>query len=191
MVNPRPSQHLAVPVLHHVYRFRFTAGSTFVLTLQKLLGTLGGIVTVAATGTVTYFHNSVRLNSIEMWSCATINNATIVKWIPNSTVFSRGKTVEDVCVDTTVPAHIVTRPPASELYADWMTADTVASDTDICTISGNTNGFIDVNVTYQPFTDSANSTASFLALGVGPALGAIVYGNLDGVTGQVQPFVIG
>jgi len=174
-----PPAHNSAVVVNHTFRFLAMGSTSGQVSLQSLLATCGTIATVANTQG-TKFVDSVKINSISIWSPPTSGSKVTLAWDSSAPIFTRPVVMSDTCLSTSVPAHIITRPPKSELYADWMCASSNSSDVNICLITVGAGAVIDVNLSFQLYTGSSNITSSTITYASGSAaLGSVFYGYLD------------
>lgn len=174
-----PPAHNAAVVVNHTFRFQSMSGTAGTISLQSLLAACGSVTTVLNTQG-TKIADTVKINSIKVWSEAVVGNKITLAWESNSSLFTRPVIHSDTCTSTSQPAHIFARPPKNELFSDWICASSVAADTNVAIITTAPGSIVDVNLSFQLYSGSSNVTSSTVTYISGAApLGSVFYGYLD------------
>jgi len=156
------------------HKFRFLATSLFsgVLTSSQILGTAGGVCTVANTS-LALKNYSMKVDQIEIWTppSAQGSGATCsVEWIGSNN--SPNEEVSDTTVSVSKPAHLRSRPPARAIAGFWFVA---ATNTSVMTIVAPAGSIIDLTLSLIEF-DGETPVLRTVATGV---LSQVYYLALD------------
>jgi hypothetical protein len=178
--NTHPPQHPSAVTVNHTFRYRCTTATAANVTLQTILAALGSVGTVVTTN-LTDIADSFRINSLRIWSPATSGAKIQIAWAANGANFQRPTVITDVCTSVSEPAHIFTKPPKNELYADWLSAQSTAANITLFTLKCDVDSIVDFNVTYQLWCGSTDTTQSVYTIASGvAAVGTLYYVSLDG-----------
>jgi len=164
-------------------RFAANANSTVTVTFQNLLDTI-----LVANSTTTAFDlfQSVRVNSVELWSIAALGTqSTVILVYDGTTVGAAGdqKTHTDTSMGIE-PAHVKARPdPLTQAGMFQSSSANIAFF-----ISAPSGTVIDVSLTFrQPVLGGAVLAQNVL---VGATIGAVYYRALDGKTTALTGFPV-
>jgi len=174
-----PPPYNAAVVTNNTFRFLSTGAVGVNVSLQQLLAVCGMVTTTVNT-TATKLADSVKINSVKIWSPSSLGARVEISWLSTASIFTRPVAMSDICTSTSVPAHIFTVPPKNELFSDWLVATSTSADINIFQITCPANSIVEINLTYQEYTGLSNTLPSVFTFASGAAvLGNIYYGFLD------------
>jgi hypothetical protein len=170
-----PSQINVHPIHSRVFRFQNNAQvSNYVITRRSLLS-LQGTVNVSATNALTIIQ-AIRIRRVSIWACAANGVQSVnVEWLD-----PHGPSIQKTASGTTtIPCHLVTRPPLNSFAALWsqVTATSTYQE-QLFSVSLLEYSTIDVEVdlVYADGLVSANESISRTTTSTGLAIG---YAPLD------------
>jgi len=167
--------------LNHTYRFETDGAKDRTISVRDLL-LAAGTVCITSNSVVNSIFDSVKVNSIEMWSATSIGSIATVSCEWNSAT-SLGDTTREFSDSsiTTSPAHIFTRPPIGSAASFWQNSLT---NNDLFRLKCTAKCLVDVNLTLV----MCDGTSSDAALAVTSATLSVVYfAALDGATDDFTP----
>ncbi len=180
--NISPPQRQSNVLVNHTYRFETAGSATQSITDRDLLAAAGCVCTVN-NSTLTSIFQSVKLNSIEIWSATTPGDVTTISllWGTDASVGNTTKEVSDTSISNAFPAHIFSRPPQGSFASFWQSGTT---ENTMFTIVCSIKCIVDVNMTCI-LNDGTSSSATVTVASA--ALGAVYYAPLDGSTDDFTP----
>lgn len=193
--KPQPPQLSSNLRFSHVYRFASTNGMTATqITNATVLAALGGIVTVNAT-TATSMIDGYRIKRIRLWASPTAvgsANTLICSFTENTQADQFGANLEfsDTSLNVDQSCYLDVVPPQGSFAAMWQSATGINSAArNLFTIAslvpaGTAGGTVIVDLHVEMVMNDGAQVATF---GSGGALGALVFGRLDGTGGVFRP----
>jgi hypothetical protein len=162
----------------HRFRYLVTAGGSYAVTANSVIGALGTVCTVTNT-TVRPFASSFRIKKITVWpSCSSAASQEVrIVWSNSLTLgFVRDSEIERINPEgVSVTAPAVFKPPKLSLAEFWQTGSGSTMFTVVAITAGSV---IDFEV---DFTLSNGFLSATQAVGTG-TLGNVYYLYLDGST---------
>ncbi len=158
----------------HRYRFRATSDFDAFINSTSLLGVPG---LASATTTDLYpIARALRIRKIEVWApTGTSTTPSILELTWTGSVNGPAKSVSDVSVNVSKPAHIVTRPPKDSLCSFWVNQS--ATPYSLFSLACPSGSVVDIVLQW---TQKDDSTPGTVVVVTGATAGLVYYGYLDG-----------
>jgi hypothetical protein len=166
---------------HHKFRFKSSGAPVDEDITPRLL--CGLYCVAVSTSSLSAVFDHVILRRIEMWAPTAADNLPVtcrIEWAGNVDT-GDSRIHEATTATSSVPAHLVVRPPASLLRFPCVYTDT----TSLYKITCPANTIIDVTVDYIGGDSGVNSVLYGVT---GVTAGAMYYGRLDGYAGGIPAY---
>jgi hypothetical protein len=178
-----PVIHLTPQMRRNFYFSNSTSGSVSISFLE-LIGTLGGICTVANT-TIQNWASSLKVNHLRVWPSMSASGveSVVVDWVagPSGFVPDRADTVINV-MGSTIPHSLTFTPPRNSLAGDWLNTAAVSSSANIFNLTFPSGCVWELDVTITLGMVNSTTTTTFAASVATGTLGNIYYLALDGTS---------